>query len=74
MMCTPEYSVRVPEYQESIFEKVIEPLQRWQNAQINLFILDRKNLRPTNYEIQKKLFETQMLAEEIEMKKILDIK
>jgi len=73
-MCTPEYSVRVPEYQESIFEKVIEPLQRWQNAQINLFILDRKNLRPTNYEIQKKLFETQMLAEEIEMKKILDIK
>jgi len=32
MMCTPEYSVRVPEYQESIFEKVIEPLQRWQNA------------------------------------------
>lgn len=62
---------QIPEYQESIFDKMWEPLQRYQHAQINLQMLDRKQPRPVDYELHKRLFETQMIAAEDEMRKIL---
>lgn len=59
------------QYQESIFDKMWEPLQRYQRAQRDLQMLDRKQSLPVDYELRKRLFETQMIAAENEMRKIL---
>lgn len=63
--------IDVSEYQESPLDNIFAPLRSYRDAQLNLYILHRKTPLPPDYEIRKAMYQAQMLAAEIEMKKML---
>lgn len=58
-------------YKECIFEKLMSSFDRYNDAKINLYVLDRKQPRPQDYELKKTLYSTQMMAAEMEMEEII---
>lgn len=44
------------QYQKSIFEKLLAPIQRYQQAELNLFILETKRPIPQDYQLRKTLY------------------
>lgn len=60
------------EYQESIFEKIMVPLMRYQEAQFRLFALNLQVPLPPEYQLRKNLYQAQMLAADNEIKQLIN--
>ena len=62
------------QYQPSIFDKMIEPMNRYMRAKTLLQMLEKETPIPKDYSLRKTQYQVQMRAAELDMKELIGIK